>query len=138
VIVVCIPLTRHCKMALSHYRRQASRLFSLSSARALAAAVPWCQCLVTNHPSRIAIQRRNVSDSHDGQQKVREQSSILQYKGNGADHNVNFSCFPCTWRRLISPPTTSCRRFASTADPMDEDAESSITRRKNARNTLST
>ena len=144
MIFFCFPLARHfpmpllCTMALSHFGKQTSRLFSLAngSPRALlAAATHRCQCQVT---SKIALQRRSVSDTHDGQQKVREQNLILQPRGNGADENANFSCFPRTWRRLMLPSITSCRRFVSTAAPTDKGAESSIDRRKNARNTLST
>jgi hypothetical protein len=143
VIFFCFPLARHfpmpllCTMALSHFGKQTSRLFSLASGspRALVAATSRCQCLVT---SRIALQRRSVSDTHDGQQKVRERNLILQSRGNGADEDANFSCFPRTWRRLMSPSITFCRRFVSTAVPADKGAESSINRRKNARNILST
>lgn len=145
MIFFCFPLARHfpmpllCTMALSHFGKQTSRLFSLASGspRALIAVTPRCQCLAT---SRIALQRRSVSDTHDGQQKVRERNLILQSRGKGdrADEDANFSCFPRTWRRLMSPSITFCRRFVSTAVPADKGAESSINRRKNARNILST
>ncbi|KAL1979559.1 hypothetical protein VTN96DRAFT_5572 [Rasamsonia emersonii] len=57
-------------MSLNRCSRQASRLLlSGSSARARATTAR-CRCQTDYHPSRIALQRRNVSDSHDGQQKL--------------------------------------------------------------------